>query len=214
MTNQSASSVKSIFSEEFLSCGIKARYETDNLLQNCMLVKVIDGGMGTELVRCGVEDVDKHKLWSALANVDFPDSVVQGKNYILMRNYIENIKYYTKHFSFLKIKIAHRNFISAGADIIISNTYQSNQPLLMSELKISRAEADNLLFKTIDLARKAAGPETIVAGSIGPFPDCPASEYDPQYLKKMSFEELYNWHLPRFELLAKKGLICPYIPVA
>jgi hypothetical protein len=36
--------------------------------------------MGTELVRCGVEDVDKHKLWSALANVDFPDSVVQGKN--------------------------------------------------------------------------------------------------------------------------------------
>ena len=43
-------------------------------------MKVIDGGMGTELVRCGVEDVDKHKLWSALANVDFPDSVVQGKN--------------------------------------------------------------------------------------------------------------------------------------
>ena len=53
-----------------------------------MLVKVIDGGMGTELVRCGVEDVDKHKLWSALANVDFPDSVVQGKNYILLFIYI------------------------------------------------------------------------------------------------------------------------------
>jgi len=104
-------------------------------------------------------------------------------------------------------KLAHKNFISAGADIIISNTYQSNQPLLMSELQISRQEADNLLLKTIDLARKAAGPETIVAGSIGPFPDCPASEYDPQYLKKISFEELYNWHLPRFELLAKKGLI-------
>ena len=77
----------------------------------------------------------------------------------------------------------------------------------MSELRISRQEADDLLLKTIDLARKAAGPETIVAGSIGPFPDCPASEYDPQYLKKISFEELYNWHLPRFELLAKKGLI-------
>ncbi|CBY11341.1 unnamed protein product [Oikopleura dioica] len=142
-------------------------------------VKVIDGGMGTELVRCGVQDVDKHKLWSALANVDFPDSVVQ----------------------------AHKNFIDAGADVIISNTYQSNQPLLMSELQISREEADNLLLKTVDLARKAAGSETIVAGSIGPFPDCPASEYDPQYLKRMSFEELYNWHLPRFELLAKKGLI-------
>jgi len=49
-------------------------------LLKIVLVKVIDGGMGTELVRCGVEDVDKHKLWSALANVDFPDSVVQGKN--------------------------------------------------------------------------------------------------------------------------------------
>ena len=79
MTNQSASSVKSIFSEKFLSCGIKARYEIDNLKIWQLLVKVIDGGMGTELVRCGVEDVDKHKLWSALANVDFPESVVQAR---------------------------------------------------------------------------------------------------------------------------------------
>ena len=62
------------------------------------------------------------------------------------------------------MKIAHKNFIDAGADVIISNTYQSNQPLLMSELQISREEADNLLLKTVDLARKAAGSETIVAG--------------------------------------------------
>ena len=49
-------------------------------------MKIIDGGMGTELVRCGVEDVDKHKLWSALANVEFPDSVVQGKIYQIIKN--------------------------------------------------------------------------------------------------------------------------------
>ena len=57
-------------------------HKLDLTFEKCMFVKVkvIDGGMGTELVRCGVEDVDKHKLWSALANVDFPDSVVQGKN--------------------------------------------------------------------------------------------------------------------------------------
>ena len=81
MTNLPFSSVKSIFSEKFKSCGIKARnLKIDYLKKWHLLVKVIDGGMGTELVRCGVEDVDKHKLWSALANVDFPDSVVQGKN--------------------------------------------------------------------------------------------------------------------------------------
>ena len=83
MTNPYFSSVKSIFSEKLKShkCGIKARNLKIETLKNaCLLVKEIDGGMGTELVRCGVEDVDKHKLWSALANVDFPDSVVQGKN--------------------------------------------------------------------------------------------------------------------------------------
>ena len=75
----------------------------------------------------------------------------------------------------------------------------------MSELKISREEADNLLLKTLDLAREAAGPGTIVAGSIGPYPDCPASEYNPEYLKRISFEELYEWHRPRFEILAKES---------
>ena len=76
----------------------------------------------------------------------------------------------------------------------------------MSELKISREEADNLLLKTVDLAREAAGSDSIVAGSIGPYPDCPASEYNPEYLKRKSFEELYEWHRPRFEILAKERL--------
>ena len=50
---------------------------------------------------------------------------------------------------------AHQNFISAGADIIITNSYQSNQNLIMDELKVSSSEADNYLASTVELAEKA-----------------------------------------------------------
>ena len=59
---------------------------------------IIDGGMGTELTRCGANDVNSHRLWSAIANVNQPEIVVE----------------------------AHSNFIKAGADIIITNSFFAN----------------------------------------------------------------------------------------
>ena len=50
---------------------------------------------------------------------------------------------------------AHQNFISAGADIIITNSYQSNQNLIMDELKVTAKEADRYLASTVELAEKA-----------------------------------------------------------
>ena len=54
--------------------------------------------MGTELTRCGANDVNSHRLWSAIANVNQPEIVVE----------------------------AHSNFIKAGADIIITNSFFAN----------------------------------------------------------------------------------------
>ena len=57
---------------------------------------IIDGGMGTELTRCGAKQVNSHRLWSAIVNINQPEIVVE----------------------------AHSNFINAGADIVISNSYK------------------------------------------------------------------------------------------
>ena len=102
----------------------------------------MDGGMGTELVRCGVDEVDNDPLWSAYANIHSQASVVQ----------------------------AHRNFIDAGADIIITNSYQSNQNTLMKHKQISLEEADKWLRLSIKLAREAVSSysrRVYVAGSVG-----------------------------------------------
>ena len=40
---------------------------------------ILDGGMGTELVRCGVKEVDSDPLWGAYANIHQPASVIQER---------------------------------------------------------------------------------------------------------------------------------------
>ena len=74
---------------------------------------ILDGGMGTELTRCGAKDVLQHRLWSAIVNINEPEIVVQ----------------------------AHSNFIAAGADIIVTNSYKTNVPMLIDALGFTEEEA-------------------------------------------------------------------------
>merc|ERR1712130_123583 len=139
---------------------------------------VIDGGMGTELYECGATEVNTHRLWSTIVTKNSPDIVTK----------------------------AHTNFISAGADIVITNSYKTSPPLLEDELKCSSTQAENLLLQTINCAvkaREAFSKSTIIAGSVGPYPDRPMSEFYPEYLKRMTVDELAIWHEPRFRILAK-----------
>ena len=102
----------------------------------------LDGGMGTELVRCGVEEVDSDPLWSAFANIHSQASVVR----------------------------AHSNFIDAGADIIITNSYQSNQKTLIKHKNIEPDQADDWLRTSVKLAQQAVSAysnKILVAGSVG-----------------------------------------------
>ena len=64
--------------------------------------------------------------------------------------------------------------------MIITNSYQSNQHTLMKYMKITKAEADEYLKLTVKLAKSAISEAKVdrkiyIAGSIGPYPDCPAS---------------------------------------
>ena len=141
-------------------------------------VTILDGGMGTELERLGAEQVNSHRLWSAIVNVNQPEIVVQ----------------------------AHKNFIAAGARIIVANSYQANVPLFMDALSMSREDAekatlDPILFARQAVAESGLGKAVLVAGSIGPVIDKPGCEYNPEYLKRMSLDEIVDWHHDRFRIL-------------
>ncbi len=71
------------------------------------------------------------------------------------------------------IQSIHEDYITAGANVIESNTYGANRFKLRSHNLLDRIEAINR--KGVELARKAAGEIVYVAGSMGP----PGVEVEP-----------------------------------
>jgi homocysteine S-methyltransferase len=65
----------------------------------------------------------------------------------------------------------HREYHSAGADVLTTNTYGANRNKLS---KFGLGEKTAEINKTgVELARKSGGPDTLVAGSVGPIGDIP-----------------------------------------
>ncbi len=110
-------------------------------------ITVIDGGMGKELRRIGAPF--RQPEWSALALMEDPDRVVE----------------------------AHRNFIDAGAQVIITNNYAVVPYHLGAD--VIDARGDELVALAGRLAREAAdgtGREVKVAGSLPPL----FGSYEPE----------------------------------
>ncbi len=106
-------------------------------------ILVIDGGMGTELERRGVP-MDA-QAWAGAALKNHPDM----------------------------IRAIHRDFIDAGADILIANTYAA-APHVLRHAGFSRTEALALNRRACELVREAvreAAPERRIwlAGSLSSF---------------------------------------------
>jgi S-methylmethionine-dependent homocysteine/selenocysteine methylase len=98
---------------------------------------VIDGGMGSELEARGAP-MD-HEAWCGLANLDAPDLV----------------------------RAIHDDYIRAGADVIIANTFPTNRPALAAAGYGDRFEEANRAAVSAALAaRDAAGRPVTVAGSM------------------------------------------------
>lgn len=108
-------------------------------------VLILDGGMGSQLQAEGVPMDDA--AWSARANLDQPEAVQR----------------------------AHEEYIRAGADVIIANTFAANRPTLESAgLGDKVAEVNRAAMRAAREARAvAAGSRPVaVAGSMSSF--CPA----------------------------------------
>jgi homocysteine S-methyltransferase len=100
-------------------------------------VVVLDGGMGTELEARGAR-MD-YEAWSGLANLEDPDLV----------------------------RRVHEDYIRAGADVVIANTFSTNRAALAAAGRDDRfEEANRAAVEAALSARERVGRPVAVAGSL------------------------------------------------
>ncbi|MFQ5548727.1 MAG: homocysteine S-methyltransferase, partial [Woeseia sp.] len=119
---------------------------------------------------------------------------------------------------------AHRAYLDAGAEIIVSASYQASRDGFTSQ-GLSAQQADDLIASSVDLAcrarrqfidaREQVGRTPIVAASIGPYGAAlhDGSEYTGDY--DIDEAGLRRFHEPRLQLLDQSNadvLACETIP--
>ncbi|MFF3459747.1 homocysteine S-methyltransferase [Streptomyces sp. NPDC002730] len=140
-------------------------------------VVVLDGGLSNQLEAQGCDLSDD--LWSARLLADDPR----------------------------QIEAAHTAYVRAGAQVLITSSYQATFEGF-ARRGVAREQAAELLARSVDLARSAgdaAQREVWVAASVGPYGAMLAdgSEYRGRY--GLSVPELERFHRPRIEALAAAG---------
>lgn len=158
---------------------------------------VVDGAFATELERLGLDIKDP--LWSALALIDHTDMIEK----------------------------VHSMYLKAGADIIISSSYQATVEGFAKK-GIDKDKALSLIALSVDLAVKARDEfvnssdfdsskrqKPLVAASVGPYGAYLAdgSEYRGDY--KIGLDELKLFHKERLAVLASASpdlFACETIP--
>ena len=133
---------------------------------------VLDGAMSDELENQGV-NTNNH-LWTATALINQLDKVYQ----------------------------AHMDYFNAGAELVITNTYQANVQAF-EKVGYSQEEAEKFIRDAVKIAKKArddfekkTGQHNYVAGTIGAYGAYLAdgNEYRGDY--DLSKEEYLEFHLP------------------
>lgn len=90
-------------------------------------ITVIDGGFSTQLAAYVGTNIDGDPLWSARFNAVQPEAVIQS----------------------------HLDFLNAGAEIILTNTYQASIEGYKDYLKLNDDESYELIKSTVKLAHIA-----------------------------------------------------------
>ncbi|KAJ6681317.1 HOMOCYSTEINE S-METHYLTRANSFERASE 2 [Salix koriyanagi] len=145
--------------------------ETSSFMTDFLLksggVAIIDGGLATELERYGADLNDP--LWSAKCLLTSPHL----------------------------IRAVHLDYLEAGADIIITASYQAT--IQGFEAKgFSSDESESLLRKSVEIAFAAS------IGSYGAYL-ADGSEYSGNYGHAITLENLKDFHRRRVQILAESG---------
>jgi homocysteine S-methyltransferase len=135
--------------------------------------QIIDGGLSTQLESMG-HDISGN-LWTARALFESPEAIVD----------------------------AHRAFADAGADVLITASYQVSRQGFV-EAGLTAQQADESLVRSVELARQASS-FVKVAASIGPYGAIlhDGSEYRGNY--GLTREQLADFHRERISFLAGAG---------
>jgi len=142
-------------------------------------VAILDGGFSTQLEKRGVKSHLESDLWTAKVLMDTPEHVCD----------------------------VHSDFLSAGADVIITSTYQASVPTLMKTGNMDVPEAEALMKSAVRIAKQAVEQTCgrvipLVAASCGCFgaTRSDGSEYTGDY-RGMSIEALAEFHAERLRVL-------------
>ncbi|KAJ9577783.1 hypothetical protein L9F63_005639, partial [Diploptera punctata] len=156
-------------------------------------ILILDGGFSTQLSHNVEEKVDGNPLWTAHFLYSDPEAIVK----------------------------THLDFLRAGADVLITNTYQASIGGFMEHLGLSESESYNLIKTAVQLAKQAISAyneeeknskrgvrKILIAGSIGPYGASlhDGSEYSGNYVEFVSEEEIKEWHRPRIETVVDAGV--------
>ena len=130
-------------------------------------VRLLDGAMGTELMRAGLDL--PLPIWSGDVNLTHPD-------------YVRRI---------------HEAYLTAGADILTTNTFRATPRAYRNngyEEHEAIQRSHESLERAVELARQTAGADIIVAGSIAPLEDCYEPDLFPGIeFPQREFRELAIW---------------------
>lgn len=141
---------------------------------------VLDGAMSDELEKQGVKT--NNKLWTAIALVD----------------------------QLSKVYHAHEDYFNAGAELVITDTYQANVQAF-EEAGYSKKDAEKFVKDAVKIAKKTrddfekkTGKHNYVAGTIGSYGAYLANgnEYRGDY--ELSENEYLDFHLPRLNLVLEE----------
>ena len=130
---------------------------------NIQMPLVLDGGMGTELLKFGLKL--PLPLWSAIANEEHYKKVVE----------------------------IHKNYIKGGCDVITTNTFRTSyRSYKKAKIKDAFTRSNNSFKKAIKAALEAKGKKDIlIAGSIAPLEDCYEPDLFPgEKVAKIEFMEI------------------------
>lgn len=142
---------------------------------------VIDGAMSTALEELGYNT--QSELWTAAAIIDRPDLI------------------YKVHFNYLK----------AGADLIMTDTYQANIDAF-KKLGYSEPESKGFISHAVKIAQQArddyekeTGKHAYIIGTVGPYGAYLAdgNEYRGDY--NLSFDEYKSFYYEKIKLIINAG---------
>ncbi|MGO9338973.1 MAG: homocysteine S-methyltransferase [Terracidiphilus sp.] len=111
-----------------------------------------------------------------------------------------------------KVVAVHRAYIEAGADCILTASYQVSR-MGYVEFGLSPEQADSALLRAVELARAAAAEfpkrRVVVAASLGPYGAAlhNGAEYHGNY--GVGFGDLVEFHCERIRVLSEAGSNAP-----